>query len=75
MTDLNELQVYTKVHVAVKNNGLPISIVISPANIHDSTEFVNVVESISDFLNDESIKQIKSVYADKGYDSIPSETI
>ena len=42
---------------------------ISPANIHDSTEFVDVMKNISDFLDDKSIKQIISVYADKGYDS------
>jgi len=59
----------TKLHVAVDNNGLPVSVVISPANIHDSTKFVDVMESISDLVDDELIKQIVSVYADKGYDS------
>jgi len=53
----------------VEQNGLPISIVISPANIHDSTKFIDVIESISDLLDDESIKEIISVYADKGYDA------
>ena len=55
--DSRELQV-TKLHVAVEKNGLPISIVISPANIHDSTRFINVIESISDFLDDSMIKEI-----------------
>lgn len=59
----------TKIHVAVEQNGLPISIVISPANHHDSTKLVEVVENISDFLDDDYTKQIVSVYADKGYDS------
>ena len=59
----------TKIHVAVKSNGLPVSIVISPANQHDSTRLVDVVETISDYLDDDCTKQIKSVYADKGYDS------
>ena len=59
----------TKVHVAVESNGLPVSIVTSPANIHDSTRFIDVMKGISDFLDDESIQQVISVYADKGYDS------
>ena len=48
---------------------MPVSIVCSPANIHDSTKFIDVMESISEFVDDDSIKQIVSVYADKGYDS------
>ena len=32
-------------------------------------KFVDVMKNISDFLDDKSIKQIISVYADKGYDS------
>jgi len=42
---------------------------MSPANQHDSTKFVDVVENISDFLDDGMIEEIVSVYADKGYDS------
>ena len=56
-------------HVAVESNGLPVSIVTSPANIHDSTRFIDVMKGISDLLDDESIQQVISVYADKGYDS------
>ena len=56
-------------HVAVESNWLPVSIVTSPANIHDSTRFTDVMKGISDFLDDKSIRQIISVYADKGYDS------
>ena len=56
-------------HVAVESNGLPVSIVTSPANEHDSTRFIDVMKSISDFLDDKSIQQIISVYADKGYDN------
>jgi len=59
----------TKIHVAVDCNSLPISIVISSANKHDSTKFVDVMESISDYLDDSTIQQIVAVYADKGYDS------
>lgn len=53
----------------MEQNGLPVSIVTSPANIHDSTKFIDVIENILDFLDDESVKQIVSVYADKGYDA------
>lgn len=59
----------TKIHVAVEQTGLPISIIISSANEHDSTKFIDVIENIPDFLDDESAKEIISVYADKGYDS------
>ena len=57
----------TKIHVAVEQNGLPVSIVIGPANEHDSARFIDVMENISDYLDDDSIEQIVSVYADKGY--------
>ena len=53
----------------MESNGLPISIRTSPANIHDSTKFIDVLENISDFLNDDLIQQIISAYADKGYDA------
>jgi transposase len=53
----------------VEQNGLPISIVISPANIHDSTKFVDVVENISDYLDDSMMDEIVTVCADKGYDA------
>ena len=59
----------TKIHVAVEQNGLPVAIVMSPANIHDSTKLIDVMENISDFVDDNLIKKIVSVYADKGYDS------
>ncbi|GEM_PF-165952 len=59
----------TKIHVAVESNGLPVSIVIGPANEHDSTRFIDVMESISEYLVDDPNKQIGSAYADKGYDA------
>ena len=42
---------------------------MSPANIHDSTKFIDVMENISDFVDDDMINEIVSVYADKGYDA------
>ena len=59
----------TKIHVAVESNGLPISVVMSPANIHDSTKFIDVIENISEYLDDDSIEQTAFCFADKGYDS------
>lgn len=53
----------------MEQNGLPISIRTSPANVHDSTKFIDVLENISDFLNDDLIHAIVSAYADKGYDA------
>ncbi len=61
----------TKLHVAVDGTSLPVSIVMSPANIHDSTKFVDVMESISDFADDSMMEQIVSAYADREYDSKP----
>ena len=60
----------TKIHVAVESNGLLISIRTSSANQHDSTtKFIDVLENISEFLNDGLILQIISAYTDKGYDA------
>ncbi len=59
----------TKIHVAVDCNSLPISIIIGHANQHDGTKLIDVMENISEYLDDKSIEEIVSVYADKGYDS------
>ena len=59
----------TKVHVAVESNGLSISIRTSSTNQHDSTKFIDVLENISEYLDDGSIQEIVSAYADKGYDA------
>ena len=39
----------TKLHVAVKSNRLPVSIVMSPTKEHDLKKFIDVMEYISDF--------------------------
>jgi len=59
----------TKIHVAVEQHGLPVSIVCSPANIHDSTKFIDVIENISEFIDDYMVEQIVTVYAYKEYDA------
>ena len=53
----------------MESNILPISIVISSANIHDSAKFMDIMKSILDFLDYNSIKQIVSCFADKCYDA------
>ncbi|MCH7967475.1 MAG: transposase [Thaumarchaeota archaeon] len=59
----------TKIHVAIEQNGLPISIVIGSANEHDSTRFIEVIENISTYLDEDVIEQIVLFYADRGYDA------
>ena len=57
----------TKIHVVVEQNGLPISIVASPANDCDSARFVDVIDGISEYLDRKHIRHIAQCYA-KGYD-------
>ena len=59
----------TKIHVAVDKTGLPISIRTSPANEHDSTKFIDVLEDISELGGGDLGCAIVSAYADKGYDA------
>jgi len=40
-----------------------------PTNNHDSTKLIDVMENIYEHLDDSAIKQIKKVYADKGYNT------
>ena len=58
-----------KIHVAAEQNGLPISIRISPTNAHDRTRFVDVIQNISNFIDDSMMDEIVAVYADKSYDA------
>ena len=57
-----------KLYVVVESTILLISIVMNLANEQDSIEFIDVMESILDFLDGEMIQEIISVYADKGCD-------
>ena len=41
----------------------------SSANEHDSTKFIDVMENISEFVEDSMMDEIVTVYADKGYDA------
>ena len=43
---------------------------MSTANIHDSTKFIDVMQNISEFLDDDEMAEgTVSAYADKGYDA------
>ena len=42
---------------------------MSSANVHDSTKFIDVTESISDFIDDDTMEDIVSCFADKGHDA------
>jgi len=53
----------------VDGTGLPVSILLSSANQHDSTKFIDVIENISGYLDARMIEEIVAVYADKGYDA------
>ena len=59
----------TKIHVLVTKNGLSISILCSPANFHDNTKFVDMLENVSGLLDRKLVKKIRVVYADKSYDT------
>lgn len=59
----------TTIHVAVDCNSLPISLIIHPANNHDSAKLVDVMQNIDDPLYSNMMLQIKKVCADKGYDA------
>ena len=65
--DRNKKILGTKIHIIVTSIGLPISIVISAANNHDSTKFIETMEHILDFMTRDSLKQIRHCFADKGY--------
>ena len=45
----------------MEQTGLPISIIMSSANEHDSTKFIDVMESISEYLDGQMIEEIVSV--------------
>jgi len=56
-------------HVVTEQNGLPVSTVCSFADIHNSTRFIDVMAAISEFADEPMPQEIKTVYANKGYDA------
>jgi len=59
----------SKIHVAVNEESLPLSIVIGPANEHDSRKFIPVMQNISIKTYARPRSRPEEVYADKAYDS------
>jgi IS5 family transposase len=68
MTDSSKFQ--AQIYVAVDCNSLLlVSIIISRANEHDATKFVDVMENADMCFNNAMTHHIKEAYADKAYDS------
>ena len=66
---MDSKRLHAQIHVAVKQNGT-CSNCDESCKYYDSTKFVDVMENIFDFLDDGTIKEIISVYADKGYEVV-----
>ena len=59
----------TKQLIVLSSNVLPVVLVTTPINNHDSIKFVEMMEHILNFVTCDSIKQIKHCFADKANDS------
>jgi transposase len=59
----------SKIHVAVNEDSLPLSIVVGSANEHDSRKFIPVMQKISIRTGARPRSRPEEVYADKAYDS------
>jgi hypothetical protein len=57
----------TKIHAAVAEGSLPVAVMISPANIHEGTRLIPLMESISIETGKRPRKRPKAVYADTKY--------
>jgi transposase len=57
----------TKIHAAVAEGSLPVAVTISPANIHEGTRLISLLESISIETGRRQRKRPKTVYADTKY--------
>ena len=67
--DGNKKVLGSKVHVAVNDDSLPLSIVIGSANEHDARKFIPVMKNISIRTGARPRSRPEEVYADKAYDS------
>ncbi len=67
--DGNKKVLGSKVHVAVNDDSLPLSIVIGSANEHDARKFIPVMKNISIKTGARPRSRPEEVYADKAYDS------
>jgi transposase len=57
----------TKIHAVVAEGSLPVVVTISPANIHEGTKLIPLMESISIETGRRPRKRPKTVYADTKY--------
>jgi transposase len=57
----------TKIHAAVTEGSLPVAVAISPANIHEGTKLISLLQSISVETGRRQRKRPKTVYADTKY--------
>ena len=60
----------SKHHLAVDCNGIPLTVGLTAANLHDSREFENLLDTLPRFRNKRGRPTWKpdKVHADKGYD-------
>jgi len=57
----------TRVHAAVTEGSLPVTVMISAANIHEGTKLIPLMKSISIETGHRPRKRPKTVYADTKY--------
>src|SRR5689334_9414571 len=57
----------TKIHAVVAEGSLPVVVTISPANIHEGTRLISLMESISIETGRRQRRRPKTVYADTKY--------
>ena len=57
--------------MVVDRNGIPLTIILTAGNVHDSTEFEDLLDSLPRFRNPHGRPtwKPKKLHADKGYDS------
>ena len=58
----------TKLHAAIDAGGMPVALAAGPANRHESTRLVDVIEGARGMTGDASV-EVRSVHADRGYDT------
>jgi transposase len=57
----------TKIHAVVAEGSLPVVVTISPANIHEGTRLISLMESIAIETGRRQRRRPKTVYADTKY--------
>ena len=57
----------TKIHAAVAEGSLPVAVAISPANVHEGTRLIPLMESVSIETGHRPRRRPRTLYADTGY--------